>query len=99
MPSTEVLLVAHVFVRNNENIEGTIGGAEQIPVQNPFPASTLHGGNPMAGEEPLQWMRDIFVEKDLHAGSRSNSWEASASQRSTEGKNPRNCSMEKPSER
>lgn len=67
-----ILLIAHVFVREDEHVKGLLGETEQLAVENTSPAEALDGGQFVPGQKAHQWMRDVFVEQDSHAASRSN---------------------------
>ena len=62
----EVLLIAQVLVCRDEQVEGSLGGSEQLAVRERASALFVGGGDRVTGERPAKWCRCALVEKDPH---------------------------------
>ena len=66
----EVLLIAEVFVGENEEIESRVlHSGEEGSVLDAAPAHLLRSGNFMAGERVADLHRNAFVEQHPHAAT------------------------------
>lgn len=92
----EILLIAKVFVREDEEVEtGAFRGSEQVAIGDSTPAHLLCGGDFVPGERMAHLHGDTFVQQNLHAANwcSMSCWlkrrTAMASSRGTEGNDSR----------
>jgi hypothetical protein len=96
----EILLVAQVLIRCEEQIELAFSQFEQPSIFDSAPALLLRGATFVADEQPVHGPRHTLIEQNLHAdtgSSRADSehskiWHAIA--RVTDGKHSKNSSKE-----
>jgi len=95
----EVLLVAEVLVRGQEEVEVLPGKIQQLTILDAFPTQLLRGAAFMAGEPPVQRPWHALVEEDRHAAGWSTAaceWSSmrTAISRVTVGKHSMNSASE-----
>lgn len=98
-PPGKILLVSQVFVCNDKDIKPHLGQTQQFSVGEAPPPAALNSFDLVPSKVASQRVRHILIEENPHAASSSIRRKVSASSRSTEGKNSKNCSSEKPSDR
>ena len=68
LESGEVLLMHHVAVHRQQNVEALFGSREQDTVLEAGPADERHRLNRVAGDVPQEPPIQVFVQQDVHSG-------------------------------
>jgi hypothetical protein len=98
-PPRKILLVADILIRGDEHIELCLRKLDQVSILEAAPASPLSRSALVSVKQLVQWPRDAFVQKNLHAdavntASCESPSNPHAASRETEGKHSRNSSIE-----